>query len=75
MDAGPFSLSAFIGDKFDNPKKHIMAIEEYKAQMFKYDGKGPVTIGDEWPYLPRATRREIERLVKKGKNPDILKFI
>ena len=52
-----------------------MTIEEYKAQVFKYDGKGPVTIGDEWPYLPRATRREIERLVKKGKEPDFLDYV
>ena len=52
-----------------------MTIEEYKAQVFKYDGNGPVTIGDEWPYLLRAVRREIERLVKKGKNPDIMRFI
>lgn len=52
-----------------------MTIEEYKAQIFKYGGDGPIIIGDEWPYLPRATRREIERLVKKGKNPDIMKFI
>ena len=53
-----------------------MTIEEYKAQVLKYDGESkPVTIGDEWPYLPRATRREIERLVKKGKNPDITEFI
>ena len=52
-----------------------MTIEEYKAQVFKYDGKGPVTIGDEWPYLPRATRREIERLVKKGKNPDMRDYV
>lgn len=52
-----------------------MTIEEYKAQVFKYGGDGPITIGDEWPYLPRATRREIERLVKKGKNPDFLDYI
>ena len=52
-----------------------MTIEEYKSQVFKYDGKGPVTIGDEWPYLPRAARREIERLVRKGKNPDIMNYV
>ena len=51
-----------------------MTIEEYKSQVFKYDGKGPVTIGDEWPFLSRRTRREIERLVKKGKNPDIMDY-
>lgn len=59
----------------NKPKKQIMTIEEYKAQVFKYDAKGPVTIGDEWPYLTRATRREIERLVKKGKQPDFLEYI
>ena len=53
-----------------------MTIEEYKAQVLKYDGESkPVTIGDEWPYLPRATRREIERLVKKGEKPDIMNYV
>lgn len=70
MDAGPFSLSAYIGDKFNNPKKRIMTIEEYKAQPFK-----DATIGDYWYTFDRKTRREIERIVKKGKNPDIMKFI
>lgn len=72
MTGGPFSLSAFIGDKFDKPKRSIMTIEEYKAQPFK-----DATIGDYWSTfdLDRRTRREIERLVKKGKNPDIMKFI
>jgi|GEM_PF-3181615 len=53
-----------------------MTIEEYKAQPFKYDGEAkPVTIGDEWPYLSRRTRREIKRQVKKGKNPNILDYV
>lgn len=52
-----------------------MTIEEYKAQFFKYDAKGPVTIGDHWPYFSRRTRREIERLVKKGRNPDIMNYV
>ena len=47
-----------------------MTIEEYKAQPFK-----DATIGDWWSTFDRRTRREIERLVKKGKNPDIMKFI
>lgn len=53
-----------------------MTIEEYKAQPFKYDGEcKPVPINEIWPDLPRHDRREIERLVKKGKNPDIMKYI
>ena len=52
-----------------------MTIEEYKSQIFKYDGKGPVTIGDCWYDFDRRTRREIERLVKKGNNPDIMNYI
>ena len=47
-----------------------MTIEEYKAQPFK-----DATIGDYWYTFDRRTRREIERQVKKGKNPDIMKFI
>jgi len=47
-----------------------MTIEEYKAQPFKY-----ATIGDYWSTFDRRTRREIERLVKKGKNPNIMKYI
>lgn len=47
-----------------------MTIEEYKAQSFK-----DATIGDYWYTFDRRTRREIERLVKKGKNPDILNYI
>lgn len=49
-----------------------MTIEEYKAQPFKYDGEcKPVPISAIWGGLSRRTRREIERLVKKGKIPDI----
>jgi len=47
-----------------------MTIEEYEAQPFK-----DATIGDYWYTFDRRTRREIERLVKKGKNPDIMRFI
>ena len=47
-----------------------MTIEEYKAQPFK-----DATIGDYWSTFDRRMRREIERLVKKGKKPDIMKFI
>lgn len=70
MTGGPFSLSAYIGDKFNKPKKRIMTIEEYKAKPFK-----DATIGDYWSTFDRRTRREIERLVKKGKNPDIMNYI
>lgn len=53
-----------------------MTIEEYKAQVFKYDGNSePVTIGDVWNTISRHNRRMIERLVKKGKNPDIMNYI
>ena len=47
-----------------------MTIEEYKAQPFK-----DATIGEWWRTFDRRMRREIERLVKKGKNPDIMRFI
>ena len=47
-----------------------MTIEEYKAQPFK-----DATIWDYWSTFDRRTRREIERLVEKGKNPDIMNYI
>lgn len=51
-------------------------LEAYKAQVFKYDGNAePVTIGDVWNTISRHNRRMIERLVKKGKNPDIMTFL
>ena len=46
-----------------------MTLEEYKAQPFM-----GATIGDYWYTFDRRTRREIERLVKKGKNPDIMNY-
>lgn len=54
-----------------------MTLDEYKSQIFKYDGNSnPVTYGDVMKYdLPRKTRREIERLVKKGKNPDMQDYL
>lgn len=53
-----------------------MTIEEYKAQVLKYDGNcNPVPISEIWLDIPRKDRREIERLVKKGRNPDIMKYI
>lgn len=51
-------------------KNGVMTIEEYKSQPFK-----DATIGDYWYSFDRRTRREIERLVKKGKNPDIMKYV
>ena len=47
-----------------------MTIEEYKAQEFKDS-----TIGDYWCTFSRRVRREIERSIKKGKNPDIMTFL
>lgn len=53
-----------------------MTIEEYKAQPFKYDGNcNPVPIADVWMSLTRSERREIIRLVKKGKNPNIVDYL
>ena len=53
-----------------------MTLKEYKEQPFKYDGDcKPVAIAEVWDTLDRKTRREIERLVKKGKNPDILNYL
>lgn len=51
-------------------RRLIMTIEEYKAKPFK-----DATIRDYWSTFDRMTRREIERLVKKGKNPDILDYV
>lgn len=53
-----------------------MTIEEYKSQPFKYDGDcKPIPISEIWPDLSRGARREIERQVKKGKNPDIMNYL
>ena len=53
-----------------------MTIEEYKAQVFKYDGNGtPVPISEIWSWLTRKQRREITTLVYKGKNPDIMNSV
>lgn len=49
---------------------HVAAMNEYLKQPFK-----DATIGDYWSTFDRRTRREIERLVKKGRNPDILNYI
>lgn len=52
-----------------------MTLEEYKAQPFKYDWAGrPVTISEVWMDLTRKERREIQRQLKKGKNPNILNY-
>lgn len=51
-------------------------IEEYKKQVFKTDGEAnPVTIGDVWDTVPRRKRREIQRLVAKGRNPDFAEYL
>lgn len=49
---------------------HEASMNNYLKQPFK-----DATIGDYWSTFDRKIRREIERLVKKGKNPDIMKFI
>jgi hypothetical protein len=51
-------------------------LETYKSQVFKYNGNAePVTIGEVWDTISRHNRRMIERLVKKGKNPDIVDYL
>lgn len=62
-------LGITIPIRVAHPPK-LWNINEYKAQPFK-----DATIGDYWYTFDRKTRREIERLVKKGKNPDIMKYI
>ena len=53
-----------------------MTLEEYKSQPFKTNGEGEVIlISDVWMEIGRHNRREIERLVKKGKNPDIVDYL
>ena len=51
-----------------------MTLEEYKNQEFK-NAEEPMYIKDVWSQLSRRKRREIERLVKKGKNPDIEEYL
>ena len=52
-----------------------MTIEEYKSQHFKTNGNGEILfIADIWDEIGRRNRRKIERLVKKGRNPDILDY-
>lgn len=48
----------------------VATLNDYLKQPFK-----DATIADYWYTFDRSTRREIERLVKKGKNPDIMKYI
>jgi len=53
-----------------------MTLEEYLKQPFKYDGKcEPVPISEVWMDIPRKDRREIQRLLKKGKNPNIVDYL
>lgn len=49
---------------------HVATMNNYLKQPFK-----DATIGDYWSTFERKTRREIERLVRKGKNPDIMKYV
>lgn len=49
-----------------------MTLDEYKQQILKTAGEGEdITYGMVWKQLTRRERREIERQVKKGKNPDL----
>lgn len=53
-----------------------MTIEEYKKQPFKFDGNcQPVLIEEIWHELPRASRREITKLVKNGIIPNIQHYL
>ena len=53
-----------------------MTLEEYLKQPFKYDGNcEPVPISEVWMDIPRKDRREIQRLLKKGKNPNIVDYL
>ena len=49
---------------------HVASMNNYLKQPFK-----DATLGDYWYTFDRKTRREIERLVRKGKNPDIMKYL
>ena len=52
-----------------------MTVEEYKEQIFKYDGQSkPVKISEIWNNISRLDRRKIERRIKKGHNPDITTY-
>lgn len=53
-----------------------MTIEEYKQRPFKTNGAGEeLLVSDIWNELSRRNRREIERLVKKGRIPDIVDYL
>lgn len=59
-----------------SPSIPIWNLEAFKSQVFKYDGNAqPITIGEVWDTISRHNRREIERQVKKGKNPDIVDYL
>ena len=53
-----------------------MTLEEYLEKPFKTDGQGnDVLISDVWGFLTRKERREIQRLLKEGKEPDIVDYL
>ena len=53
-----------------------MSLEEYLRQPFKYDGEcKPVPISEIWMDLTRQERREIQRELKKGKEPNIMDYL
>ena len=72
----PVSADVSFNIKGDFIFKPRWNLEAYKAQVFKYDGNAePITIGEVWDTISRHNRRMIERLVKKGKNPDIVNYL
>jgi len=53
-----------------------MTLAEYLQQPFKYDGEcKPVPISEIWMDLTRQERREIQRQLRKGKNPNIMNYL
>lgn len=67
MTGGPFSLFAYVGSKFDNPKKQIMTIEEYKKkflELFKQleEEHGSIREVEIWKeeICPNLTRGDIK---------------
>lgn len=51
------------------------SVELYESQAERDERLLYLNGGHGEDYFDRRTRREIERLVKKGKNPDIMRFI
>ena len=67
---GTLSFTAEVVPPLSKEVLRKWNLEAYKAQVFK-----DATIGDYWHTFDRRTRREIERLVKKGNNPNIEDYL